>query len=206
MASIAKRFKFGDYKIIYNHPQNAALKQKRPKPNLLAAGDKVFVPDIEVREESGATDQKHTFELITQKVKFRVVVKDDKDQFFADKKYELEIDGSKLEGNTDTRGFIEQEIPADARQGKLKLFTDDENLKILVWDVALGSLAPSETDEGSKGRLKNLNFYFGEVVGTVDPKTKEATKAFQKKNSLTESGDFNSETRNRLRDKHDVKS
>lgn len=205
MASIAAKFKFGDYKVIYNHPQNAALKQKRPKPNLLAVGDTVFIPDIEVREESGATDKKHSFQIIKPKVKLRVVVKDDKDKPFSDKKYEIEINGKTLKGNTDSSGLIEQEIAADAAQGKLKVFTEDEKLKVLTWDLELGALDPSETDEGSKGRLKNLNFYFGEVNWTVDEKTKEAVKAFQKKKGITDNGELNDETRNKLRDSHDVK-
>jgi hypothetical protein len=206
LASIAAKFKFGDYKIIYNHAQNAALKQKRPKPNLLAVGDVVFIPDTEIREESGATDKKHTYQIIIPKVKFRVVVKDDQDKAFGDKKYELEIDGKTLEGNTDGSGLIEQEIPATATQGKLKVFTEDEKLKVLTWDLELGALDPSETDEGSKGRLKNLNFYFGEVNSTVDDKTKESVKAFQKKKGITDNGELTDETRNKLRDSHDVKS
>lgn len=206
MASIAAKFKFGDYKIIYNHAQNAALKQKRPKPNLLAAGDVVHIPDTNNSEESGATDQKHTFQLITPKVKLRIVVKDDKDKAFSDKKYELEINGKTLEGNTDGSGLIEQEIEADARQAKLKVFTEDEKLKVLTWDLDIGALDPSDTDEGAKGRLKNLGFYFGDVNSTIDDKTKESIKAFQKKKGITDNGDLTDETRNKLRDSHDVKS
>lgn len=204
--SIARQFGFGDYKVIYNHPQNAELKQNRPDPNLLKIGDEIFIPEKELREESCATEQKHRFQLIEKKVKFRVVIKDDEGTAFADKKYELEIDGKPFEGETDASGFIEQEIPADARSGKLKVFTEDEKLKVLSWDLELGSLEPHITERGAKGRLKNLGFYFGEVDEEIDDdKTKEALKTFQTKQGIDPSGELNDETKNKLRDSHDKK-
>ena len=206
MESIAKQFGFGDYKVIYNHPQNAELKQNRPKPNLLKAGDSVFIPDIELKEENCSTDQKHTFELKRPKVKFRVTIKDDNDEPFGDKRFELEIGSQKFEGSTDGGGFIEQEIPADAKQGKLKVFTEDENLKVLAWDLSLGALDPHESTEGAKARLKNLGFYFGTVDETVDDETTSAVRQFQANKGEDPTGDLNDETRAKLRDSHDRKN
>ena len=114
MASIAKKYGFADYKTIYNHAENAELKAKRPKPNLLAAGDIVSIPDKDPGEKPGGTEQKHKFKIKRQKTKFRVTIKDDKDKPFADKKYELKIGKKTLTGDTDAAGFLEQEIPADA--------------------------------------------------------------------------------------------
>jgi N-acetylmuramoyl-L-alanine amidase len=204
--SIAKKFGFGDYKVIYDHPKNAELKQKRPKPNLLAAGDKVFIPDKEVKEESCATEQKHSFQIITKKVKLRLVLKDDKGNFFADKKYELKVAKKLFQGSTDGKGFIEQEIPADAVKGQLKLFTEDEKLKVLTWDLALGSLDPVETDLGVQGRLRNLGFYYGSLTGRIDDRTKAAVEAYQSKNSMTPNGTVDDALRGKLRDSHDKKS
>lgn len=207
LESIAKQYGFGDYKVIYNHPQNADLKRKRPKPNLLAVGDKVFIPDKNLGEEPCATDQKHHFQIVTKKVKLRVVVKDDKGEFFADKKYELKIGSLTFEGNTDGRGFIEQEIPANAKRGVLKVFTEDEKLKVLTWHLAIGSLGPVEVDYGVQGRLKNLGFYGGSIDGRVnDKKTKDAIEAYQSKNSMTPDGEADDELRGKLRDTHDEKS
>lgn len=204
--SIAKRFGFGDYKVIYNHPQNAALKAKRPKPNLLFPGDRIFIPDKELREESCATEQRHKFQIITKKVKLRIVVKDDKGNFFGDKKYELKIGDKLIEGSTDGSGFIEKEIPADVKSGQLKVFTEDEKLKVLTWDLGVGHLNPHEEDSGAQGRLKNLGFYGGAVDGRVDAKTANAVKSFQKKNGMTDNGTIDDAVRNKLRDLHDKKA
>lgn len=206
MESIAKKFGFGDYKVIYDHPQNAQLKQQRPKPNLLVEGDVVFVPDIELGEESCATEQKHTFELKRHKVKLRLVLKDHKGKPFGDKKYELKIDDKKFDGNTDGQGFVEQEVPADATSGKLTLFTEDEKLKVLSWDLSIGQLEPVETDDGVQGRLRNLGYYFGTLDKSVsDDESKDAIKDFQKDKSMTQNGDCNDQLRSTLRDEHDKK-
>lgn len=206
MESIAKRFGFGDYKIIYDHPNNAELKRKRPKPNLLCAGDKVFIPDIQLGEESCATEQLHHFEVKRPKVKLRLVLKDDKGNPFSDKKYELKVGEKTIEGNTDGSGYFEQEIPPNATSAKLKLFTEDDKLKILSWDLSVGELEPVDTDRGVQERLRNLGFYFGSVDGRVgSKKSKSAVEAFQKKNSLTVNGSVDDAVRNKLRDKHDKK-
>jgi hypothetical protein len=207
LESIAKQFGFGDYKVIYNHPNNAALKQKRPKPNLLQAGDSVFIPDKELKEENCATDQKHKFQVIRKKVKLRIIVKDDQGNFFADKKYELKLGEKTLKGSTDGKGFLEQEIPADIKQGDLKVFTEDPKLKVMTWNLGLGNLGPVEENDGIQGRLKNLGFYFDTINGQVDSeKSKSAIKAFQGKNSMTKTGDIDESLRNKLRDLHDKKS
>lgn len=46
---------------VWNHPKNSRLKEQRKDPNILYAGDVVFVPEKDKKEESGATEQKHRF-------------------------------------------------------------------------------------------------------------------------------------------------
>ncbi len=207
MESIAKKFGFGDYKVIYNHPNNAELKRNRPKPNLLCVGDRVYIPNLDLGEESCGTEQKHLFELKRPKVKLRIVLKDDKGKPFSDKRFELKLGERLIEGNTDGKGFFEQEIPADSKKGKLKLFTEDEKLKVLSWDLSIGELEPVDTNLGVQARLLNLGFYYGSLDGKVESnKTKDAIKSYQSKNSMTVTGSVDDALRGRLRDAHDKKS
>lgn len=206
MASIAKKFGFGDYKIIYNHPQNAELKRKRPNPNLLVEGDKVFIPDKNLGEESCATEQKHRFELKRPKTMLRLVIKDDRGNPIAGKRYELKIGEKVFNGDTDGKGLIEQEIPAEATRGTLKVFTEDEKLKVLSWELSIGELEPVDTNKGTQGRLRNLAFYFGQIDGRLDaPQTKAAIENFKKKNGLAPNDNVDDALRNKLRDSHDKK-
>jgi len=206
-ASISKKFGFADYKIIYNHAQNAELKRKRPNPNLLVEGDKVFIPDKNLGEEACSTEQLHNFVLKRPKVKLRIVVKDDQGKHIADKKYELKIGEKMLEGSTDGQGFIEKEIPAETTRAQLKVFTGDEKLKVLSWDLSVGELEPSETNLGVQARLHNLGFYYGRLDGKVDTQqSKSSIETYQGKNTMTKTGNVDDALRNKLRDSHDVKS
>ena len=59
---IAERYGFSDYKALYDHPDNADLKKKRPNPNVLHPGDRIVVPDKEEKIIEGlATGKIHRF-------------------------------------------------------------------------------------------------------------------------------------------------
>lgn len=49
------------WQTIWNDPANAQLKSLRESPDVLVAGDMLFVPDKKTNQESAATDQRHRF-------------------------------------------------------------------------------------------------------------------------------------------------
>lgn len=49
---------------LWNDPHNAKFKARRKNPNILYVGDEIFVPNKELREVSGATEQRHKFRLL----------------------------------------------------------------------------------------------------------------------------------------------
>lgn len=206
LSLIAQRYGFADYRTIYNHPENAEFKRLRPDPNLIYPGDILSIPDRDPAGKPAGTEKKHVYRKKGETVNFRVVIKDEEENPYADKKYELKIDEKVLEGSTDGTGFLQQKIPADAAEGQLKVFIEEENLEVATWDVAFGHLDPHDTNEGAKGRLKNLNFYFGDVNNNIDEKTTASIKEFQKKHSIDDSGVLDDATRSKLQEKHDVKS
>src|SRR3979490_2695044 len=61
VSRIAKQFGFADYRTIWDHPNNAALKDLRKNPNVLAPGDQLFIPDKQLRKESRPTGATHRF-------------------------------------------------------------------------------------------------------------------------------------------------
>ena len=44
LSAIAKRFGLRSFRDIYDHPDNAAFRIKRPNPNLIFPGDVVMIP------------------------------------------------------------------------------------------------------------------------------------------------------------------
>lgn len=187
LSSIAERYGLF-WSTIWNHPENVQLKQQRKDPNVLYAGDIVHIPDIRVREDSCATDQKHRFRKKGVPAKLRLRLTDG-DQPRPNVPYQLEIDGQWFDGATDGDGYLEHPIPPTAAKGKL---TVGEGTTQDVFELEFGALDPVDTEEGVAGRLADLGY------GTDD--VEEALRAFQEKYRLPVTGTADEATRQRLRE------
>jgi hypothetical protein len=177
---------------IWNHPQNAGLKQKRKDPNVLLSGDLVMVPDKQLREESCPTDAKYSFQVNIPQTKLRLQMLDRNHQPRAGLNYSVSIDGTVHTGTTDSEGRIEEPIPPDASKAHLCL-QDGDNTE--QYDIDLGHVNPVDHETGGEQRLENLGLGKG-----MDPKV--ALRWFQKKYGLNQSGELDSQTLDKLKSIH----
>ena len=186
ISSIAKQYGFL-WETLWNHPENAKLKETRKDPNVLYPGDIVFVSERDLQFSECATDSRHRFKLKAEKAKLRLRILDE-DKPRAGEAYKLEVDGfPRSSGTIDGGGYINETLPPGARAGKLYVgsgATKD------VYALSFGELDPIETQEGIAKRLLNLGY------GTDN--IKEAIKAFQEKEQLTVTGEADEATRARL--------
>lgn len=207
MSAIAYRHGFSDYRIIYNHPDNAEFKKLRPDPNLIYPGDVLYIPDKDPGKKPGDTEKKHKFKKKGKKTYLKLRIRDSEDKPYKDADYELTIDDSKdkLTGKTDGDGKLEQEIPPAAAKGELILKSKSGSDEIIaVIELELGQLDPIDQNTGVQARLNNLGFDCGDVDGTMDSETEAAIRAFQKKTpGLTETGTADEATKNKLVELHD---
>lgn len=177
---------------IWDHPNNTELKRRRRDPNILYPGDVVFVPEKEEKQETGSTEQRHQFRKkgVPAKVRLRLMRNG---QPRANESYVLEVDGNFFNGTTDADGKLEQSIPPNARKGKLFVGKKREE-----YPLSLGYMDPLDEIAGIQKRLNNLGFHCGPANGVSGPQTTDALKAFQKKHELTESGEADEATKNKL--------
>lgn len=178
------------WKILWNHPENASLRQLRKDPNVLYPGDEIFIPELTERIESCATDQKHTFEIkgIEAKIKLRLL---DADQPRANQPYRLDVDGATVaSGQTDGDGIVAASIPPRAAEAILYV---GSGLARDVYPLRLGNLDPIETDEGVGGRLLCLGYSTENI--------EEAITAFQQKHGLSVTGSADEATRAKLEER-----
>jgi hypothetical protein len=113
----------------------------------------------------------------------------------------LEIDGVVLsEGTTDGDGYLEVEIPPNAREGRLIVERGTE--RELVIPLQLGGLDPIDTISGVKQRLHNLGIGPGELNDVEDEGLSSALRWFQERHGLEVTGSLDQATRDALRDAH----
>lgn len=184
------------WETLWNHPENASLKEKRKNPNVLLEGDEVFVPEKELKEVTKPTEAKHKFKRKGDPLKFRLQLlmmgKPRKNE-----DYVLVIDGKQIQGKTDGEGKLEATIPGNATGGTIKLRGGKEE-----YPVRIGHLDPIDTVSGVKQRLNNLGFTCGSEDDELDADTKAALQKFQTKYSLNVSGEPDDATKSKLADLH----
>lgn len=203
-ASIAQRFGFADYHVLYDHAQNAQIKRRRPNPNMLVPGDMVVIPDRTEREESRSTGNVHAFRAASLQVKLRIVIRDMADQPLASRPYTLSFNEETRTGTLDGTGLLDVTVPAQITTATLAVQpTDDSGDVRFQWTLDIGSLQPPDTVSGQQARLNNMGCAAGIEDGQIGSRTHAGTRRFQHKASLDESGTINTETHDRLKTDHD---
>ena len=184
LSSLAHQYKFASWQEIYDDPNNADLKAKRPNPNVLYPGDHVYIADPKQREESKPTGLRHIFVVSLPPVYLNIRMLDVEDEPISNARYELKFDVITLNGSTDGDGWIRSKIPIQAELGTLTVWPNPGDQEItLQWDVRLGHLDPPETISGVKGRLNNLGYICGEVNNVQDESYHAAVRQFEQDNA-----------------------
>ena len=177
LSRIASKHGFSDYRTIWDHPKNAQLKNKRKNPNVLYPGDSLYIPDKELKEESGATGQRHRFKAQGKPLMLHIVFKDFDDKPVANTECELHLDGKLYPLTTDADGMIEQKISATAENGML--IFKDPGAPFDQIPVKIGHLDPAEEVSGWKARLNNLGYDAGPPDGKETEQLRSAIEEFQ---------------------------
>lgn len=214
-----------DWQVVWDHPKNAQLKKKRGNPNIVKEGDVVHLPDPEPKSVDIPTGSEHRFtvkrKMAKLKLKFvkeplpkgktdpppprtdrRQAVSEDpepeppkEDEPQANVPYVVELGALTIEGETDSDGILECDIPWSARKGKVTLAPGTPSETVLA--LNLGHLDPIDDLSGVKQRLANLTF----PCGDGDEETPELTAAlrmFQEKYGLEMTGTLDQKTRDAI--------
>lgn len=181
---------------IWNHPNNAELKEKRKDLNILMPGDVVFVPDKQLKEVSEPTNQVHKFRVKNTPAKFDLVL-----NYYGEplknQPYTLEVDGKKSDGQTDGEGKITITIQPDAKEGKLFVGEDE---KQIMYVLNLGKLDPIDEIKGFKKRLQNLGYEVGKIDNEISEVFKNAISLFETENKIEPTGEINETNKNKLKE------
>ncbi|MCC6521721.1 MAG: peptidoglycan-binding protein [Polyangiaceae bacterium] len=184
---------------VWNHAQNAKLKEARKNPAMLKAGDVLFVPDQPKKKLSLTKETGNRYTAKVPRVKVSVVLAVD-DEPLAEAKYKLEgLGDDDTEHTTDREGRVTFEAPVHVREVVVHLVAEDVRIK-----VGVGDLDPADTPSGARMRLTALGYYGGRMAGEEsylahdDAALEAATRAFQGAQGLTPTGELDAATREAL--------
>lgn len=207
MSGLAEKFGFSDYRMIWNHPDNAQLKQKCQNPNTLMPGDTVTIPDRTTRTETCPTDQSHKFSTHKSKLLLRVILERSYDKPIADTPCDLIIDAERFSLTSDGTGLVEQQIKRSASDALL-VVRDTIHLKDSIVPVSfqvpvrIGDLNPIEERSGQRTRLANLGYYRLDGDDIDEAEFRSAVEEFQCENSLKVDGICGPATKSKLKQRH----
>lgn len=204
LASIAAAHGFAEWEPIYEHPENAQLRERGRKAHLLYPGDTVFIPDKEPKSYAGATGRRHRFVLKRPPVTLRLRLLAPTGEAIANRKYLLLIDDQRYEGETDGEGDLEHPLAPATENAVLHLWHDNADpAPAIFFPLAVGHLDPVEETSGVQARLRNLGFHC-EETGALDELTQTALRRFQRKHQLPETGAIDDVTTNKLTELHEL--
>lgn len=203
LSSIAKKYEFTNWRSIYDDPQNAEFRRRRPNPNIIYPGDELFIPHKDLKELSGQTEKRHKFKLVKPMRVLRIAVEDRDRKRMTNQAYTLTVDEEEYPRRyTDDKGMLEELIRVDAKEAKLTIGK-------YIWDTLLiADLNPIEADtpdegvSGAQGRLLNMAYDVGPVDGILGPKTRAALKQFQADVEIEVTGRLDDLARAKLAERH----
>ena len=184
------------YETVWNHPENRELKDVRKDPFVLRAGDRVFVPEITLKEVTRAPEQRHVFRRKGVPARFTLVLKDG-GKVRANEPYRLLVEGRWQEGRTNGEGLLTEFIPPNARSAVLLLGEAEER-----YEIQLGHVDPIDLISGVQDRLRNLGYYLGESHGILDDATLAALSTFKAAEGLAGGDSLDDATRDALKAAH----
>jgi hypothetical protein len=204
LSSLTEACGFSSYHTIWDHPNNAGLRERRSNSNVLCPGDEVYIPERESKAVDGCTCARHTFVLSMPEVMLRMVVQDQDGKPITSAHYRLTAGAKKFEGVTGGDGIFEHPIAPDLQSGTLDFIYRKPNGVMVQcsWILKLGHLDDVATPSGIQARLKNLGFDSGDVDGVIGPKTEVAIRRFQKWAGLNVDGVAGPKTQTKLKTSH----
>lgn len=159
---------------------------------------------LQVTWEIDERHNSYTFELRPRLRAFSLKLRDEFGVPRAYIKYRLTAGAKVHDGTTDETGLLRQQITANAKQGRLTVWLDDDDPDdTLSWPLNLEPLPPINQISGIQMRLNNLGFDAGPVTGVLNAETKEAIREFQETISHPNpTGELDAETRNQILSLH----
>ncbi len=197
LTALAERHGFERYESIWDHPDNAELKQLRKNPNVLFPGDELTIPDRETKIVDVPSSAMHRFVVRRSRLALRIVLLDSSGQPVPDEACTLQVEGDPDDLMTDPGGKVERRIAPSDRRASVTFAGVEVPIDV-------GFLDPVDEVSGWQARLVNLGYLETPIDDEADPEVLSAVEEFQCDHDLPITGQCDAGTRQELLDAHGV--
>jgi N-acetylmuramoyl-L-alanine amidase len=200
LSVIAAHYGFQDYRALYDHPDNAELKKKRPNPNIIHPGDELVIPEHKDKKIECATGRVHEFVAKLPKKRLKLTFRDEAGEPLAHEPYVLRAGVEEIEDETNGSGEIDHPIPVSLRSATVEIAGRR-------YVLSIGDLNPvKDTDDdglsGLRARLMNLGGDPRTGHDEMDDPTRHALAMFQLRHDLPVTGEPDEKTLDKLEEIH----
>lgn len=185
LASLAEAFGLPLERLV---DANAELLELREEAGILAPGDKVKVPELEVAKVTVPANGDYVFELQVVENPVRVKFMTHAGEPRIGLRVRLDIDEHESQDVvTDGEGVGTILVPATAVAGQMVFVDEDGDEQ--TEQVTFGDLDSWDTVRGVQARLRHLGYYRGMLDGDLAGMTAGALMAFRRDEELVGEGD-----------------
>jgi Putative peptidoglycan binding domain len=195
LSRVAGSYRFRSYGPLWNDAANAAFRHRRPNPHILAAGESVHVPELNLREVDRPTEARHRFRAELHPLVVRLARKHWDGTLDDRAPAEIHLDDKPVAA--DPGGPGELAVPVGTLDDRLTIRVDDTELT-----ARIGFLQPIDTLAGVRDRLTNLGYRAGDADRPDAPDFRSAVEEFQCDHGLVVDGKVGPVTRAALAKAH----
>ncbi len=196
LSKLAARHSF-DADTVWQDARNADLRNQRPDPHILCAGDILYIPEAQPQWLAVSVGAVNKFHVTVPTVKVSLVCAQD-DKPIANAACVIHGLPTPLQLTTDGNGLLEFDVPASVASVTLEIPS-----RAIVKKLQVGHLDPVDQPSGVAQRLRNLG-YTSAAAAARDPDAAQAqaVKAFQADEGLPVTGELDDQTIQRLKSVH----
>lgn len=191
LSRVAGQRGFRGYGPLWDHPANQGLRQRRVNPHILAVGDQVHVPELELREVDRGTEQRHRFKVDLRPLSLRVQFQRWDRAPRSGVPATVLLDGKSAPAQALAPAGLAVVVEALTDRCRIGFPTEELLLR-------LGFLQPADTVAGYRERLTNLGYEAGDSDNPSDYQLRSAIEEFQCDEHLSVDGKVGPKTRAQL--------
>jgi hypothetical protein len=210
LARIALSYGFDQWQPVWNAAENADLRQSRSSPDVLMPGDSVYVPDLQTRTLSAATDKVHRFQMSIPPLGLKLVLLDRFNGGIETRPCSFDVGGDPQDMTTAGDGGVERKLTLRQKSVEDGSVTFKQSVTVneqahdlpVTLQLKIGHLDPVTEADGQVKRLRNLGYYPCADDEFDDFLFRGAVEEFQLENDLAVDGQCGPDTQAKLKDVH----